>query len=538
MMDPRAILEEVFDHLRGAWRFRWIALAIAWVLSAVAWAGICLIPDHYLAAAKVLVDTRTTLREVTRGISVESNIEAQIQQVREAILGAPQMEQIAAAEGLLKDAHTPAERQAALKKFRERLTLSGSLSNSSAGLFEVSYKHRDRQTALNVVKRLLNTFVDATVGGKREGSQQAEKFLIDQIAEYETRLNASEERLAKFKKDNVGLMPGAQGDYFARLQGQTDELQKAQTTLNIALQRRDALQRQLHGEQPLLAIPSTDPSKSSGAPAALGGDTASRIRETQQRLDELLLRFTDKHPDVVALRSTLAELQQRQRTEIAAAQGGDAAAAALTGLSANPVYQNIQLQSNQTDVDIAALRADVADREKKVAAIKGLVNTAPEVEAELSKLNRDYDVTRAEYHSLLERLDRIRLGEDADSTGIVRFEVIEPPSASTVPVEPNRPLLIAAAFIGSIAVGIAVAALLHLLNPVFNSARQLRAGTGLPVLGIVAMTGLDQYRANMRRRAFGYSAVAVALVVATGAMLALNGRISQVVQQGMQHESR
>src|SRR5262249_36064163 len=152
--------------------------------------------------------------------------------------------------------------------------------------------------------------------------------------------------------------------------------------------------------------------------------------------DELLLRFTDKHPDVVALRATLVELKQREQDEIAAARHGDQGAAARTGLSANPVYQNIQLQSNQADVDIAALRGDVAEHEHRIAELKNLMNTAPEVEAELSKLNRDYDVTRAQYQALLDRLQRARLSEDADATGIVRFEVVDPPAAGALPIGP------------------------------------------------------------------------------------------------------
>jgi polysaccharide chain length determinant protein (PEP-CTERM system associated) len=532
------LIENLLDHARGAWRFRWIGLAVAWAVCVLAWVGIFLIPDIYQASARVFVDTRTTLSEVTRGLSVESNMESQIQQVREAILGTAHIEKVAENVGLMRNAQTPQQRQAILQKLRDQLSLTGGMTNQTAGVFVISYKNNDRATALDVVQRLLNSFVQGTIGGKREGTEQAQKFLIEQIKDYEARLANAEDRLAKFKKENVGLMPGAQGDYFARVQKETDALSTSQTNLSIAMRKRDELQRQLRGEQPLLPTPDTVRAAASAAPTGLGGDIASRIRDTQARLDDLLLRFTDKHPDVIALRATLEELKQRQQDEITAARHGDQGAAARTGLSANPVYQSIQLQSNQADVDIAALRADVADHEHRIAELKGLMGSAPEVEAELSKLNRDYDVTRAQYQALLDRLQRARLSEDADATGIVRFEVVDPPAAGVLPIGPPRGLMIVAALIVSLGLGAALTVLLHLLNPVFVSARQLHQVTGLPVVGIVSATYLnDNYRAGVRRRAMGYAATAAALVMTTGVVLALHGPISTAIQSHL-HEHR
>jgi polysaccharide chain length determinant protein (PEP-CTERM system associated) len=324
-------------------------------------------------------------------------------------------------------------------------------------------------------------------------------------------------------------MPGTEGDYFTRLQAQLDGLANAQQTLAVRVRRRDELRRQLHGDLALLTAPEQPKYKDRSAPP--GADTPARIRETQAKLDELLLRYTEKHPDVIALRETLSELQQRQQTQIQAVQRGDPGAAEQLGLDANPVYQNAQLQYDQAQVDIGGIRAEIADREAKIAALRRLINTAPEVEAEFARLNRDYDVTRTQYRALLERLEHSRLGEEAEATGIVKFEVIDPPAASFAPIAPNRRLLVAGSLVVALAAGGAVAYLLSLLQPVFFSARQLAAVTGISVLGEVSMAWLEKHRGRRHRGIALYVGTAVGLLFMTVAILVLQGSILQLVRR-------
>lgn len=522
------IVETVVDELRGAWRFRWLALALAWVVCAIGWSVVMSMPDIYEASARVFVDTRTTLGQVTQGLAVETNVDTQIQRVRQALLGGPQLEKVATEAELQGAGLSPQQRQAQLAKLRDSLQIVGSGSgDSSGGLYVISYRDMNRGQALRVVDRLLNNFVENTLGGKREGSEEAQKFLVDQIHEYERRLSTAEERRANFKKQNVGLMPGAQGGYFARLQAEMEGSSRAQDQLNIALRRRDELERQLKGEQPDLSANGgvSIPVGGASAPSLGNNDTAARIREAQTRLDELLLRFTDKHPDVVALRNTLAELQARQQQEIEAVRRGDPGAAARIGLNSNPVFQNIQLDLNRTNVEIAALRGQIASHQRAIADLRKLVDTAPEVEAEFAKLDRDYDVTNAQYKALVERLERARLSEQAEETGVVKFEVVDPPTAAFMPVSPNRKFLIAVILVAGLGLGGGLAYLLHQLKPVFSTSRQLNSVTGLPVLGVVSMTWLEKHQARARRSMFVYAAAALLLPMCAIAVLLAQSRL-------------
>ncbi|MGH8227117.1 MAG: XrtA system polysaccharide chain length determinant [Steroidobacteraceae bacterium] len=518
-------VEDLLDQLRGLWRFRWIALAVAWCAAVILWIIVFTIPNTYESYAKVFVDTRTTLSEATEGLSLGSDIGSQIERVRDALLGGPELRTVANETGLMAGALTGVQQQAVIANLRKNIDITGNLEpHSTMALFTITYRDPSRARSLKVVDRLLNTFVEGTLGGKQQGSEQAEKFLTGQIGEYGQRLSASEQRLAAFKKQNVGLLPGEQGDYFSHLQADMDQLTKDKESLGLEQRKRAALAQELHTGQQFTTGPS-----GSGVqdPAAL--DTEGQIAAAQQKLNQLLLKFTNKYPDVIALRQTLKQLRAREKAQIGAAKRGDLGAAAQLSLTANPVYQKLQEQYNGEDVTIASIQQEIADRENEIASLRSMISTAPEVQAQYAELTRDYKVTRTQYDALLARLDRAKLGQKAASTGDVKFQIIDPPTSDFAPVAPRRGLLVLGALIASFAAGAGVAYLLHLLRPVFVSARQLGAVTGLPVLGSVSMAWLDQRRAVLRSERMRYVLGVAVLVVLGFGILVLQSHISGLI---------
>ncbi|MDV7395003.1 hypothetical protein RZS08_26700, partial [Arthrospira platensis SPKY1] len=99
-----------------------------------------------------------------------------------------------------------------------------------------------------------------------------------------------------------------------------------------------------------------------------GGPTLSidgRIRGLEQKLDELLLRFTEKHPDVIILRQTIADLRA-QREEILAQYAASQAESSASGgvsrsLSANPIYQQLKMALSMEEANLAALQVKAAE---------------------------------------------------------------------------------------------------------------------------------------------------------------------------------
>lgn len=159
------------------------------------------------------------------------------------------------------------------------------------------------------------------------------------------------------------------------------------------------------------------------------------------------------------------------------------------------------------------------------------MSAAPQVQAQYAQLTRDYAVTKKQYDELLQRLDSARLGQQAASTGIVKFDVVNPPTPEYKPVAPNRPLLIVGSLIVALAAGVGIAYLLHLLQPVFVSTRQLGAVTGLTVLGSVGMAWVEKHRAELHRGRVVYVwGVAGLLVIAIGVLI-LQDHISSLLTE-------
>jgi len=519
-IDMRAALEFILEELRGVWRFRWTAMLVAWIVCLIGWLLVLALPDTYSAWARVHIDTRIWLSHITRDIGVDPKVAEEAQAVNEDLLAGPQLEKVAALAipGYLTA--TPAQQHSIIDSLRKRLQVEnngGGPRNQIADLYTITYIDRDRRTAQRVVGQLLRLFVSSSLADAQVDDEEAQKFLLREVAEYRKTLQADETRLADFKRENAGLLPGATGDYFSRLQTDKDQLQKQQRDLHMAEQKLNTLRRHLSSEA---ALPR-------GSKLDVGGvtDAASEIRAAKARLSELRRRFTDMHPDVIAAQGDLDELMKRQQDEIAARQG-DPGAIPEPGLGANPAFQ---AQLSEAEAEAAAAKSLVEDQEAAIAELQKKINIAPQVEAEYAKLNRDYDDTSKLYHALVDRLNGAKLSQQAKDMGVVRFKVVEPPTGSAAPVSPDRPRLILMVLLAGLAAGLGAGYFMNQLRPVFTSARQLAESTPLAVLGVVSTIWMERHKARERRAMWAFGAVTAALVLIAVVTLLTQSSTSQLI---------
>jgi polysaccharide chain length determinant protein (PEP-CTERM system associated) len=485
----RELLLQIKAILLSTWLYRWQALAMAWLVALIGWGVVYSMPDQYEAKTKVYVDTDSILGPLLQGLAVDSSVKSRVDMMAKALLSQPNLEMVATETGLDRRVRTQDELALLTESLRKHTNVHADRNNH----YTISFRSEKRDDALKVVETLLDTFVGDSIGRTRSDADLAQGFLEKQIRDYEQRLAEAEDRLADFKQEHVGLMPGEGGDYFSRLQALQEQLEGTRQDIRLQLNRRAEIKRQLSGEEPVFGI------SSAYGPQGMGtGAEDSRIAEMQANLDDLLLKYTEEHPDVIALKERIAQLEAQKQAKLQQEAASETSAYTGVPLETNPIYQQLKISLNDSEVKLAELRALEREQAAEAEKLKQNVNTIPEVEANLARLNRDYQINKAQYEALVERRERANISEQAEATSDdVKFSVIEPPFASPNPVAPDRPLLLSAVLVVALGVGGALAYVLSEAKPVFVSAPQINKVTGLPVFGTVSFFTSD---AGMRRR--------------------------------------
>lgn len=324
--------------------------------------------------------------------------------------------------------------------------------------------------------------------------------------------------MTRFKQENLGYLPGESGGYYDNLRQMKERLAGAELELKVEQDRVEVLRKQLSGETPSFGIAPT--------PMEVTANTQEidrRIELNQVRLDELLLRYTDKHPDVVSLRRSISDLKADRKTLLSRAQQG-ATDPQSPGydVNVNPVYQQMRIALSHAEAEIGAKQAVVTEYRERIKGLEGAVDRVLRVEAEQAQLNRDYQVLKKNYDELVARLESARLARKADTRSeSVRFRVIDPPRVPAKPSAPNRLLLSSGVLLAALLLGTAVAFLFGQLRPTFAERKLLNEMTGLPVLGSIDMVWTPSQRRARQMRNLSFLVSIFGLVAVYGLVMAV-----------------
>jgi len=469
------LLQQIHTILRGMWKYRRVGVGVAWIVAAVGAVAVLMMPNRYEASARVYVDTQTILRPLMAGLAVQPNVEQQVTMLSRTLISRPNVEKLIR----MADLDLAAKDKKAQDKLIDEVTDALSIRTTGRdNLYTLSYRGDRPDQALRVVQSMLTIFVESSLGDSKADSDTARRFIEEQIKNYESKLTEAESRLKEFRLRNIDLQTAGGMDMAGRMTEISSTLNQARLDLREAESARDAARRQFEQEKAARRSTSRAPAASLATP-----ELDARLASLKTNLDGLLQRFTDAHPDVVNTRRMIRELEDQKKRDVAELQR-QAEANPQVLVDADPMLSELARVVSQADVQVASLRARVAEFESRARQAQEQMKLAPQMEAELAQLNRDYEIMRRNYDQLVQRREAASLGVKIDQTSsMADFRLIEPPRILPSPVFPGKLQMAAGVMLLALLAGGAVAYAMTLLNPTFSSERELREFTKRPVLG-------------------------------------------------------
>ncbi|MGF1563196.1 MAG: XrtA system polysaccharide chain length determinant [Geminicoccaceae bacterium] len=497
-------LRQLYDYLDGALRWRWLGLATAWVLCVLGWFMVSLLPNTYESEARVFADTDSLLGPLMRGITVETDLESQIDVIQETLLSRPNVERVIDMADLGVRTTSPEEEERLIERMQERIRLG----TKGPNLYTISYTDKDRATAQRVVQSLLTIFIEGNLGASRRDIDNARRFIDAQIKVHADQLDEAEDRLARFKEANVDVNAGGTG-FFNNLQNAKDRVLALESELDAELAMRDELENQLQGE-PQTIVDNSLPA--SATPTDLNTLSPSmQLALLEERMTNYRTRYTEQHPSVQRLQRRIDSMREagiRPARNTSAGYGRSVP---------NPIYEQIKVDLVNREATIASLRNRLAKERANVADLESKARTVPAVEAELRRLTRDYEVIRANYEELVSRREAARIAEELETTtDKVDFQVIDPPTLPLAPSGPPRLIMILGVLIVGLGAGGAVALMMGQLDGVVGSAATVHQRFGLAVIGglTLVLSRAERWRRRFSHAGFVTACVALVMVCA------------------------
>ena len=497
----------LLGEIRSALRFRWLGLAIAAFLSIAGWTYVASRPNVYEASASFYLDTTSLLEQALQDEIIETDQESRIAFIRQSLFGTVELETVAQSVGLDSGAEDPIAREVMLNTMRRNIEFEALAPdrNQRSGdrIFELSYRNTDRAMATAVVEALVSTFIEGANDESRRDENEALRSIEGQIAISNAEAVRTERALADFKRENVNQLPSDQGEFQRRMRAAEQTLSEARRALNTLQSRLLADQREIENLERILPNSSAEIDPNS---------LPARLQAYQLEYDQKSQRLTSIHPEMVALRSSIANLTQQIESErrAAIAAGIDPN---LVALEANPVYQEALIARADTERLIAERQAEIRDLEDEIARLDSQRDESLANEAAQEELERAADYARRQLETLLATKGTLERTMAVETSNPDTFRMINAPYAPILPVEPERVKLLLLVFAAALGAGGALCYGLAQLRPIFSSSGSLQQFAEFPVLGTVTNAWPVSERREVRKSFLAYSLVLSLLFV-------------------------
>jgi capsular exopolysaccharide synthesis family protein len=305
---------------------------------------------------------------------------------------------------------------------------------------------------------IANAIADAYIEQSLEQSFAASKklsiWLDKRLGALRNELRTRELAVERYKVENHILQGAASSVSAAQISEISSQLTSAKAKQAEAHAKLDQIEELLR-----------TPERMESAEAVINSDIVQKLKLDHARkeaeLSQLSNRYGPKHPEILKIKSEIAEIKNVIRGEI------------------TTMARSVENEVRVADMRVAAIEAGMAET-------GGRKNLDDERMVGLRALEQEADATRAILDNFLKNYKQGLGVEELQqpSAKIISYAVV-PRTA----VYPNKMLIISLSCVASLFLGITLSLLLEKLDNAFRSSTQLEAATGLPCFGLIASAG-------------------------------------------------
>jgi uncharacterized protein involved in exopolysaccharide biosynthesis len=340
--------------------------------------------------------------------------------------------------------------------------------------FYVNYTASTARDAQEICSALTSMIIDEDLKTRQEQTNGTTDFLTRQVADAKNHLDDLDKRLAAFKNQHLGQLPGDEENNLKILMGLNSQLDANTQTLNRSTQDK-AYTESLLAQQ----LAAWKASQSASNPQTL----QQQLSQLQTQLIDLQARYTSDHPDVVKTQADIAQVRKKL------AELNDTSAT-TTGTvddkqsgSDPPEIRQLRLQVHQYQDLIAQASRDQKKLQQEIDAYQRRVASSPGIEEEYRELARDYDNAQKVYQDDLAKQSTSKMASQVEQQQQgQQMALLNPATRPDTPSFPNRLFFSAGGLGAGLVLGLGLALWLELRDKCIRTQADAEAALELPML--------------------------------------------------------
>lgn len=354
--------------------------------------------------------------------------------------------------------------------------------------FYVNYTADNPHDAQQVCSQLTSMLLEENLKIREGVAQGTTEFLTGQVDSAKKNLDDLDGKMAVFKKQYMGQLPGDEENNLKLLMGLNSQLDSNTQTLNRAQQDRTYTESLLSQQ-----VAAWKSSQNATNPQTL----QQQLAALQSELITLQARYTDDYPDVVKTKANIADVKRKLDEMNTAASQTLPDTSDKAGVAEPPEIRTLRLQIHQYDAAITQATREQSRIKDQISVYQGRVALSPAVEEQYKSLNRDYDTAQKFYNDLLAKKSESEMQTDMERRQQgEQMRLLNPASLPDSPSFPVRWLFAAGGAGGGLAIGMGLALWLELRDKAIRTEQDVIAILELPTLVSVPWIGAKPEAGN------------------------------------------